>query len=153
MFRKIWFQIHWLIGISAGIVLGVVGVTGAMLSFEPEILRALNPELMSAEPSGTAVLSPTELRARAHAQVPERKVVAFQMSSDPAEAARIGFAPLVTDGAPRATPNQAGSGAGSGRSRIDWRYADPYTGDLRSAGEPRGDAFLHTVEDLHRNLT
>ena len=34
MHKTIWFKIHWILGITAGIVLFVVGVTGATLSFE-----------------------------------------------------------------------------------------------------------------------
>ncbi len=34
MTRRILFQIHWFLGITAGFVLAVMGVTGALLSFE-----------------------------------------------------------------------------------------------------------------------
>src|SRR5688572_14755855 len=42
MLRNILFQAHWLMGITAGVVLALVGVTGAMLSFEKQIVAALN---------------------------------------------------------------------------------------------------------------
>ena len=35
------FQTHWFLGITAGMVLMVVGVTGGLLSFQDEIMRAL----------------------------------------------------------------------------------------------------------------
>ncbi len=41
MTRRILFQIHWLLGITAGFVLAVMGVTGAMMSFEDEIVQYL----------------------------------------------------------------------------------------------------------------
>ena len=44
MLKKVLFQLHWLFGISAGLVLALMGITGAMLSFQDEILRAINPE-------------------------------------------------------------------------------------------------------------
>jgi len=43
MFKSILFQLHWLLGITAGTVLAIMGLSGAALSFEDEIVRALNP--------------------------------------------------------------------------------------------------------------
>ncbi|MFA7097697.1 MAG: PepSY-associated TM helix domain-containing protein [Gammaproteobacteria bacterium] len=43
MLRNFWFQLHWLLGITAGTLLSVVGVTGGLLSFEHEILHLINP--------------------------------------------------------------------------------------------------------------
>jgi uncharacterized iron-regulated membrane protein len=34
--KKILFQLHWLLGISAGLVLALMGVTGAAYSFQNE---------------------------------------------------------------------------------------------------------------------
>ena len=42
--KRILFRLHWLCGISAGVVLSIVGVTGALIAFEAEMLRAMNPE-------------------------------------------------------------------------------------------------------------
>ena len=36
--RQAWFQVHWFIGITAGTVLVVIGLTGALLAFHEEIL-------------------------------------------------------------------------------------------------------------------
>ena len=44
MHKTIWFKIHWFLGITAGIILLVVGITGAIMSFEKEILKAINSE-------------------------------------------------------------------------------------------------------------
>jgi len=33
MYKKIWFKIHLTLGLAAGIILLLVGVTGAVLSF------------------------------------------------------------------------------------------------------------------------
>ena len=40
--RSILFRIHWFIGITAGLVLLVVGATGAILAVQPEVQDALN---------------------------------------------------------------------------------------------------------------
>ena len=60
-FRNAVFQVHWFLGITAGVVLALVGVTGGMLSFEDEILEALNPGVMTVEPAGRAALSSSDL--------------------------------------------------------------------------------------------
>ena len=44
-FRKIFFQVHWYLGIFFSLFLFVVALSGAVLSFEKEIKTALNPAL------------------------------------------------------------------------------------------------------------
>jgi sulfite reductase (NADPH) flavoprotein alpha-component len=50
MFKNLWFQAHWLIGITAGIVLAIVGFTGGILSFESEIQQWLNRDVRAVAP-------------------------------------------------------------------------------------------------------
>ena len=50
--RNAMFQLHWFFGITAGVVLALVGATGAMLSFEHEILKALNPGVITVAARG-----------------------------------------------------------------------------------------------------
>ncbi|WP_157836468.1 PepSY-associated TM helix domain-containing protein, partial [Xanthomonas sp. SHU 308] len=45
MIKSLLFQLHWLLGISAGLVLSVMGLSGATLAFEDEIVRLANPPL------------------------------------------------------------------------------------------------------------
>jgi sulfite reductase (NADPH) flavoprotein alpha-component len=52
MLRQSFFQVHWLVGITAGIVLALVGATGAMLSFEKQIVAALNDGVYLEMPRG-----------------------------------------------------------------------------------------------------
>ena len=44
MLKKTFFQIHWFLGITAGLILSLMGVTGAIYSYEQEILKCMNPE-------------------------------------------------------------------------------------------------------------
>ncbi|WP_198304798.1 PepSY-associated TM helix domain-containing protein [Arcobacter vandammei] len=44
MHKSVWFQIHWFFGFVFGILLLLVGVSGAVLSYEKEILRAINKD-------------------------------------------------------------------------------------------------------------
>lgn len=131
MFRNLWFQLHWLIGISLGIVIAVVGVTGGILSFEQPIIKAMSHGVMTVEaPVGARPLEPETLLAAVHRQAPEKTISA------------LGFSPATTDAV-------AVNFASSGR-RGNTVYADPYTGKL--LGEARGRDFMQTVRGLHRWL-
>jgi len=131
MMRNIWFQLHWLIGITAGTVLIVVGVTGAILSFEPELSRAMNPAVMNVTPQ-RATLSPDALVGRINAAVPEKRITALTLASSPQESARVTFAPEPP------------------AKRGESRYVNPYSGEL--LGKPAGEEFFRFVIQLHRYL-
>jgi len=133
MFKKIWFQTHWLLGITAGIVLAVIGVTGASLSFQNQILRALNPGVVSIAEPGERGLTPAELFARVQAAAPDKKMISLTVSSDPHDAARVSF-------------------AGGNGPRGETRYVDPYTGALLSHGALRGESTLRLLDQIHRRL-
>ena len=49
MLKKTLFQLHWFFGISAGLVLALMGITGATVSFQDEILSTLNPSVLQVE--------------------------------------------------------------------------------------------------------
>ncbi|HUD29018.1 MAG TPA: sulfite reductase flavoprotein subunit alpha [Novosphingobium sp.] len=133
MTRQIFFQIHWFLGITAGLVLAVMGVTGAMLSYENEIMAALSPGVVTIEPSDAPRLSPDEIIARASAQRHGLRVTNLTMESGADRANWLIFA---------SPPGKKGRGESS--------YVDPYTGKL--LGEPRGHAVFRFVTELHRWL-
>ncbi|WP_196484455.1 PepSY domain-containing protein, partial [Xanthomonas translucens] len=58
MTKKLLFQLHWLFGISAGLVLSVMGLSGATLAFEDEVVRWANPPLAAAAARHAAGESP-----------------------------------------------------------------------------------------------
>jgi len=130
-FRNAIFQVHWFLGITAGIVLAIVGVTGGVLSFEDALLKALNPGVMTVEPRARA-LAPGALLERVREQRPGEAISSLQLSSDPRDAAMIGFAPK------------------DGGRRGERAHLDPYTGEL--LGEPRYQDFFRTTMQLHRWL-
>ncbi|WP_029002591.1 PepSY domain-containing protein [Azorhizobium doebereinerae] len=132
MIKAVLFQIHWFLGITAGIVLAVVGVTGGMLSFEDEILRALNPGIITVTPQGTP-LAPDALLARVRAAAPDRAVSMLTVRADPDASARVMFAPA---------PGVQGRG--------EMRYVNPYDGALLP--QPVGVDTLRTIMFIHRWL-
>jgi sulfite reductase (NADPH) flavoprotein alpha-component len=139
-FKKILFQVHWFIGVTAGIVMAIVGVTGSLLSFEHELLYLFNRGVMHVTPPGTQALSPVELFDRVQSASPGRRIVSLTVSSDPEDTARIGFA-VDAQSAP------AGPG---GQRRGETRYIDPYSGAVLD--KPAGEEFFRTVTRIHRWL-
>ncbi|GAB2997770.1 oxidoreductase [Arenimonas maotaiensis] len=139
MFKNAIFQLHWFFGITAGLVLAAVGVTGALLSFQQPLLKAFNPGVLSVRADGRTVLTPEELLARVQAAQPKRKPVSLSLSGDPSEPAKVGFAPE-----PGAKPGPGG------RRRGESRYVDPYDGRLLA--KPRGEGFFRTSMQIHRWL-
>lgn len=131
MFRNIWFQTHWFIGITAGLVLAVVGFTGGMLSLEQNILRWINPGVVTVEPAGMR-LSPQDLMRGVQAALPNERITALTLSQDPHDAARVSLAPPP------------------GERRGARPYVNPYSGEL--LGEPAGEPFFRGVRELHRWL-
>lgn len=133
MSKSFLLRLHGWLGISAGLVLAVVGLSGASMAFQPQVLRLLNPGVMTVQPpAGAAMLSPEALYERVLAQMPERPVQALTLSGRADQAALV---VLAREGRPRGEPV----------------WTNPYTGEMFT-GELRGEAAFEWLEDLHRNL-
>jgi sulfite reductase (NADPH) flavoprotein alpha-component len=144
MLKNAWFQIHWFVGITAGIVLGFVGLTGGILSFESDIQRSLNSSVREVDPPSSATpLAPAALVAAVREQFPDKRIASLALSSNPTETVRVTFAP---DGKAQAVPVQ-------GRPRGESRYVNPYTGQAMVGASNRGEEFFRSTRSLHRGLT
>nr|WP_314481242.1 sulfite reductase flavoprotein subunit alpha [uncultured Pseudomonas sp.] len=131
MLKKTLFQLHWLFGITAGLVLAVMGITGALYSFQEELLGAFNADVLRVEVRPEGVLPPAELVRRVEAQQHDR-VAMLWVDVLEGEAARVFFTPAP------------------GERRGPLRYADPYTGRL--LGDVSGQGFFNLMLTLHRFL-
>lgn len=131
MLKTILFQLHWLLGISAGLVLALMGLTGAAYSFQGELLRALNPEVLRVEVRGGEVLPADVLLAKIEA-ASQQQVVRLTVEAAADVPGRAMFAPPP------------------GERRGEARYFDPYSGEL--LGEPSGQGFFDLMLTLHRFL-
>lgn len=129
--KNVLFQIHWFLGITAGIVLAVVGVTGGLMSFERTIMEAISPEIVQVQVSGER-LTPDAIAERFHAQKPESRVEQITLWPDADRSALVRVAPPP------------------GERRGDAIYINPYTGEL--LGKITGEQFFRTVRSLHRWL-
>ncbi len=141
-FRKVLFQLHWIVGITAGFVLAVVGATGALLSFEQQIIASLAREGRQVEANGRTALTAPELLARVAADQPEKRIVGLNVVRLPSQTVRVSFAP---------TSQPAGAAEG-GRGRGEQRYVDPYTGALLAATSSSAETFFRNMRGLHRWL-
>ncbi|WP_225977769.1 PepSY domain-containing protein [Paracidovorax avenae] len=126
-------QLHWFVGITAGTLLVVIGLSGALLAFREETLDLFNPGVRHVVPqAGPARTPPELLEALARDGAAGRRVNVLTVQSTPGVAARVGFAALP------------------GERRGETEYLHPYTGAAQPA--LRGDDFFEWVEALHRWL-
>lgn len=133
LLRRAWFQIHWFIGITAGSVLLVIGLSGAILSFRAEITDLIDPALRRVPHAADAQpLAPAEMLDRLQAAPGGRRVATLTLFADASRPVRVNFAPPP------------------GERRGETRLADPYSAALLP--EPRAEAFFEFVESLHRWL-
>lgn len=82
MHKKIWFKIHWFLGITAGIILLIVGTSGAVLSFEKEILKAINKDSYIVPVPNSSKLSTKELLSKFKENFPHAKINRYTFSND-----------------------------------------------------------------------
>jgi len=129
--KKSLFQLHWFFGISAGLVLALMGITGAAVSFQDEILRTLNPSVLHVEKQIAGVLPPAELVEKIESA--SGKIVSMLwVETDSGNAARVIFT------------------APPGERRGQMRYFDPYTAEFM--GDVTGQDFFGLMLQLHRFL-
>lgn len=130
--KAILFQVHSVASLVLALLLSLIALTGAIMSFEDEIVDHLNAGIMQVAPRTAPALMPDELVVRLKTTQDFGKVSAVTLSSDPAAAVHVRFARDEQGGRPASL------------------YVDPY--DARVLGSPRGEEFFATVRRLHRWL-
>ena len=83
MFKKTFFQIHWFLGITAGLVLSIMGVTGAIYSYEQQILKWINTDSYTVQAQSGPKLSPAELYQHFKQQNPEMQINSVSLDASP----------------------------------------------------------------------
>lgn len=132
MHKTIWFKIHWFLGITAGIVLLIIGTTGAILSFEKEILKAINSESYVVNvPQNQEKLNVKELLEKFQSQMPEAKINSISFSNNPEESTTLNIASKES------------------RKGINY-YVNPYTAEILP--DIVGKDFFGFILRLHRWL-
>lgn len=131
--RTILFRLHWLLGLTAGFVLMLVAVTGALLSYEEALTDWADADRAFVPSREGPVLPPSALVARAEAQRPGLRINTLTLWGSPERSPRVRFV------------NDAGTG-----TRPPTLYLDPADG--REIGGMRLEAAFLTLRRLHRWL-
>jgi uncharacterized iron-regulated membrane protein len=127
--RTVFFWLHLVAGLCAGIVVLIMSATGVLLTFEKQtIYWADTRHIAVAPPAGVAPLAIDDLLARVRATKLVDEPTAIAVRRDP-------IAPIALT---------VGAGAVA--------YADPYTGRLLGRGDPGVRTFFRGVTDWHRWL-
>ncbi|MDO4222955.1 MAG: PepSY domain-containing protein [Acinetobacter sp.] len=132
MFKKILFQIHWFLGITAGLILSIIGVTGAIYSYEQQIIKWINPDSYVVQAENRPKLTPEQLYTHFSTTKPELKINSVSLSSNPTSASAV---------------NIEKEGYRRGYNMM----VNPYTAELLP--EVKGEQFFAAVQSLHRWLT
>ena len=130
-FRQLWFQLHWFFGITAGTVLIVIGLSGAVLSFREEIVDAVTPGGRHVPAAGMPLSAPALAEAVGE-RFGHRQLGTLTLFAEPGHGARVVFAPPP------------------GQRRGETVWVDPYTGE--ALPHLRAEPFMEWVESLHRWL-
>lgn len=129
-FRKIIFWMHLVSGVTAGVVIFAMCVTGALLSFESNILAFAESKMRFVElPIENAQkLSMREILEKAQAAKPEAKLSGVTLQNEANAAPQISF------------------------GRQGQFFINPFTGEILGEGAKNWRAFFQKVEDIHRWL-
>jgi uncharacterized iron-regulated membrane protein len=128
--RRIIFWLHLVTGVIAGLVIGVMSVTGVLLAFERQIVAFAERDVRTVQPPapGVSRLDLDVLVTRARAVVPEGRLSGVMVRADPTTTLVVNF----------------------GRERTV--FVHPYTGAVLGEGAKTLRHFFHLVTDWHRWL-
>lgn len=130
-FRKVIFWLHLLAGVIAGVVIGVMSVTGLALAYEKQLIAWAERDIRRVTlptDAGTKSLPLDELLAKAGGKVPGTRPSAVTVEADPAQAVLVSF------------------------GRTNSLYLNPYTGEVREQGAKRLRGFMQAMIAWHRYL-
>jgi sulfite reductase (NADPH) flavoprotein alpha-component len=144
LLKKTLFQLHRLIGISAGIVLAFNGITGALMAFGPQLRAHYGPATLRVAPTGGAPLAFEDLYHRVQIAVPGRAIASLTVFADPSMPDRV-----LLQGRAAGSAAAANAPPGPGDNPDMPLLINPYSGAAMPSSTPVS-RYLDTVERLHR---
>ncbi|RSF39967.1 hypothetical protein EGU01_13170 [Acinetobacter baumannii] len=132
MFKKFLFQIHWFLGISAGLILSIMGVTGAIYSYDQQILKWVNTDSYVVQAQNSPKLTPAQLYQHFTTIQPEIKINSITIAKDPTASSVVNIEK-------------------EGERRGYNMMVNPYTAQVLP--EVQGRKLLLLIQQIHRNLT
>lgn len=178
---KLFFRrIHLYLGLTSGLFLVMVCLTGSILVFEKELEQAWHSERYFVEAAATPRLSLAEITGAVRAYKPKAKITGVKVYADPTRSVEVNLAggpgrPGERAGGPQGEGKGAGMGAQRGAARAEGRnqegrpgpqggkggrpgggggpvvFMNPYTAAVLGETNPR-ESFFHFVEQIHRGL-
>lgn len=132
MFKKILFQIHWFLGITAGLILSIMGVTGAIYSYDQQILKWVNSDSYVVQAESTPKLTPAQLYQHFNTTQPEIKINSITIAKDPTASSTVNIEK-------------------EGERRGYNMMVNPYNAQVLP--DIKGRKLLLLIQQIHRNLT
>ena len=124
--RKTFLQLHVWAGLTIGLVLVVLAISGAMLAWRPQLDPSVDSRLKNVEP-GPSRLAPEDLIHRARAVHPDGSVESVRIFGDPTAPFLVYF------------------------TTKDYVHMNPYTGEVLGVRKRYGD-FFGFFEGVHKFL-
>jgi uncharacterized iron-regulated membrane protein len=157
--RKLFNTLHLWLGLGAGIILFIVGLTGTVYVFHTEVERAMNPQLYHVTSQGSATLNADVLIAGVEKKL-GGKVVSLQMPGDEGATYIASIKPGKLKG--EKVKEETGDNKKAKAKPEDKKAAEPknknyfinpYTGEvIAEVGAAKTAQFFSTVQKLHRWL-
>lgn len=132
MFKKILFQIHWFLGITAGLILSIMGVTGAIYSYDQQILKWVNSDSYVVQAESIPKLTPAQLYQHFNTTQPEIKINSITIAKDPTASSTVNIEK-------------------EGERRGYNMMVNPYNAQVLP--DVKGRKLLLLIQQIHRNLT
>jgi uncharacterized iron-regulated membrane protein len=127
--RRLIFWMHLVTGLVAGLVIAIMGGTGAVLAFEDDIVAWAERDAREVDVPAAAMRLPlAELERRVRRSRPDSSAATITLANDPATAV------IFTVG------------------RDDDVLVDPYSGAIREPASGRARALMHVLLEWHRYL-
>jgi len=123
--RKLLFNLHLYLALASGVFVILLGVTGAIMAFEPELDHLLHARLSYVSPRGRA-LSLAEIAVAVDQAFPGERIGGYQISTDPGLSYGVSL-------------------------RRGLVSVNQYTGEILGV-RPGGPDFLSRVHQLHLRL-
>ena len=133
MHKKFLFKVHLILGLTAGFVLMIIGLTGSILSFEKEIIQFINKDSYFVKNVNEPRLSIEDILNDFNKKIPDAKINALTFSKNENSSLVINIA----------------SKDKKARKGINY-YINPYTAEILA--DIKGEGFFKFIENIHRRL-
>lgn len=150
--RKWINTLHLWIGISSGLILFVVCLSGTIYVFNREIIQWVDSDKFKVTITADRQTLPmAQLIARIEKEKPGFLIASIQIPEDSAKAWTFTLSPQEAS-SPRGMRDSSAGSQGNERERLKSWLVDPYTGHIQGDAQSATSRFFNTILQLHRWL-